>query len=576
MNDESTREAALKFAVYNAVTYEGRAQIGSVMGRIMAEFPALRSKAEDVSTTVREVVSEVNSWSREKQNSMLMERWPELLEQEEKEEEKKGLPPLENVDRFEMVRTRFAPNPDGALHLGSAEPIIFCDEYAKMYDGNFILRYEDTSPDVKTPILEMYEWINEDLEWLGVKVDEVYIQSDRLEIYYKYAVKLIKMGEAYVCTCKPKDFKRLYMAKEACPCRDLSPEENLGRWRKMLDGSYQKGEAVVRIKTELDHPNPAIRDWPALRIVEGSHPRVGDKYKVWPLYNFSCAIDDHELEISHIIRGKEHEVNTTRQRYISEHLSWEFPEIINIGRLGLEVGVLSKSKIRGGIEAGEYTGWDDPRLGTLRSLKRRGLQPEAIREIMIQVGPKPINVTLSWDHIASVNRGIIEYEARRYYFVKDPVPLTVSGIEDECIARLPRHPDRQEWGNREYTISPSGDEATFVISRDDLDNLGQRDVVRLMGLVNIEILGVTENRVTANYHSQDHQRARELDIPFIHWLPAGVGIEARVVMPDASSVNGLAEEECRDLKEGTMIQFERFGFVRVDESSPFVAYYAHR
>jgi glutamyl-tRNA synthetase len=366
------------------------------------------------------------------------------------------------------------------------------------------------------------------------------------------------------------------MAKEACPCRSNSSEDNLERWTKMLDGTFKKGDAVVRIKTDLEHPNPAVRDWPALRIVEGVHPRQGDKYRVWPLYNFSCAIDDHEMKVSHIIRGKEHEVNTTRQRYLSVHLGWEFPEIINIGRLGLEVGVLSKSRIRSGIEDGSFTGWDDPRIGTLRSLKRRGLQPEAIREVMIQVGPKPINATLSWDHIASVNRKIIEPRARRFTFVRDPVNFKVTDIPGVHDARLPSHPDHPEWGSRDYSVRADNGEAMFIVSGEDAENMRVGGFARLMGLFNIEITHLGSGEIHARFHSKSHQEARELDFPFVHWLPSGVGIQARVVMPNASTAHGIAEERCGDLEIGSMIQFERFGFVRVDNMSPFVAYYAHR
>ena len=576
MSTEEIREAALRHAVHNAATHEGEAQPGPVIGRIMAGFPEMRRKAGEVNEIVSQVVSEVNSWPREKQISVLEERWPELLETKKKEEKKKTLPPLKNVERFKIVKTRFAPNPDGALHLGSAEPIIFCDEYAKMYNGRFILRYEDTSPIIKAPIIEIYDWIKEDLDWLEVKVDETYVQSDRIEIYYNYAVKLLEMGSAYICTCTSQAFKERYMAKKACPCRANSPEVNLERWRKMLDGRFKKGDAVVRIKTDLAHPNPAVRDWPALRITEGVHPRQGDKYRVWPLYNFSCTIDDHEMKVSHIIRGKEHEVNTTRQRYLSDHLGWEFPEIINIGRLGLEVGVLSKSRIRSGIENGSFTGWDDPRVGTLRSLKRRGLQPEAIREVMIQVGPKPINATLSWNYIASVNRRIIESRARRFTFVRDPVNLKVTGILGEHDVRLPSHPDHPEYGSRNYSVKAEKGEAVFVVSGEDAEKMRVGGFARLMGLFNIEITHLGSGEIHAYFHSKSHQEARELDFPFVHWLPSGVGILARVVMPDASTARGIAEEGCRDLEEGSMIQFERFGFVRVDCQSPFVAYYAHR
>ncbi len=499
MSKDEIREAALKYAVHNASTHEGVAQKGPIIARIMGESPELRTQAKTVIAIVEEVLEEVNSWTLERQTQMIQDRWPELLETKRKEEEKKTLPPLENVERFEEIRTRFAPNPDGALHLGSAEPIIFCDEYAKMYDGRFVLRYEDTSPDVKAPILEVYDWIMEDIKWLEVKVDEVYMQSDRLEIYYGYAVKLMEMGAAYVCTCDSTVFKELYMAKKACPCRDQPPEVHLERWGKMLDGTYKKGEAVVRIKTDLEHPNPAIRDWPALRIVTGTHPRQGNKYRVWPLYNYSCGIDDHEMVISHIIR-----------------------------------------------------------------------------ELMIQIGPKPINAMLSWDHVASVNRRIIEPKAKRFYFVKDPVALHVTGIDGNHIAKLMRHPDHLDWGTRDYEVTPDEGEASFVISGEDLDRLDLGGKARLMGLFNIEVTGKTQSGVDARYLSKGRQEAREADAPFIHWLPKGVGMNAKVVMPDASEAKGLAEPSCADLKPDDMIQFERFGFVRVESASPFVAFYTHR
>lgn len=574
MNSDERKAAALKYAVLNASQHGGKARTGPVLSRLLAEFPDLKPRAKELLPLVAEVVEEVNSWPLERQQSMLRERWPELMEPTAAEE-RRGLPPLSNVERFKEIRTRFAPNPDGPLHLGSARPIILCDEYARMYRGRFILRFEDTSPEVKAPIPEMYDWIREDLRWLDAEPDEVYIQSDRLEVYYGYAEKLLSMGAAYVCTCAPSTFKELYLAERPCPCRELPPEVHLDRWGRMLDGTYRKGEAVVRIKTDLHHPNPAVRDWPALRISTAPHPRVGGRYRVWPLYNFSCSIDDHELAVSHIIRGKEHLVNTTRQRYIFEHLGWEYPEILSVGRLGLEAGVLSKSRIRAGVEDGTYSGWDDPRLGTLRALRRRGIQPKAIRELMIQVGSKPVNATFSWGNIASVNRRIVEPRANRFFFVADPVPLYVSGIDGEKVARLPLHPDHPDRGTRDYAVKPDDGHASFVVSRRDAEKMASGNIVRLMGLFNVEVLEAKPGRVEARLHSEDYQEARALDVPFIHWLPEGVGVEAEVVMPDASVAAGLAEPGCSALPVDGVIQFERFGFVRVDSASPFVAYYAH-
>ncbi len=574
MTNDDIIEVARKFAAHNASQHDGKAQSGSVIGKILAEHPELKSRVKKVIPIINRGIQEVNAWTQEEQQRYVEEKYPKLLETKKIEEAPKTLPPLDNVDKWPMVKTRFAPNPDGALHLGSAEPITFCDEYAKMYDGHFILRFEDTSAEVKPPILEMYDAIIEDLEWMGVKIDEKYIQSDRIEIYYKYAEQVLTEGNAYVCTCEVEAFKELYMAKQACPCRELDPEEQLSRWNKMLDGTYKQGEAVVRIKTDLKDPNPAVRDWPALRISEAWHPRQGNKYRVWPLYNFSCGIDDALMGVSHIIRGKEHDVNTTRQRWLQKHLGWKYPEIINVGRLGLEAGILSKSKMRAGIEDGTYSGWDDPRLGTLRSLRKRGIQPEAIRNIMIHVGPKPVNVSISWDNFAAENRQIIEPRSNRYSFVENPIKLTVKDVEKTITARLPVHPDYPERGYRVHVFKPVDGVIQLYLSSNDLERIQKDGLVRLMGIANIMITGIRDE-IEATYHSDDYQIAREKEAPFLNWIPFGEGVEAKVIMPDASEAIGLAEASVQDMKPDDMFQFERFGYCRVEHSKPFVAYFTH-
>jgi glutamyl-tRNA synthetase len=568
---DKVRASAEKYAVFNASQYGGKANPGSVMGRIFAEYPDAKANAKDVQRLVMGVIADVNSWSMERILETV-KQWPELFEAK-KPEEKKTMPPLKNVDKWPMVKVRFAPNPDGPLHLGSAESIIFSDEYAKMYKGHFILRFEDTSADVKPPIPQMYQWIPEDLKWLGVNVDEKYVQSERLQIYYDYAEKVLAMGKGYVCTCESEEYKRLYMAKTPCPCRELPPEEHMRRWKMMLNGGFKRGEAVVRIKTDITHPNPAIRDWPALRISTRSHPIQKKKYRVWPLYNFSCAVDDHLMGVSHVIRGKEHEVNSARQKYLYDHFGWQFPEVINVGRLGLEAGILSKSKIRAGVDAGTYSGWDDPRLGTLRALKRRGIQPETIREIMVQVGPKPINVMISWGNFAAANKKIIDPRSNRYFFVADPVELRVKGVQEALHAKLHLHPDHPERGDREYTIKPDGGVCTVLVAKKDIEE-AKGKLVRLMGLVNVEVTKVGKV-AEGKFHSVEHQVAREKGAPFIHWVTEEGSVPAEVVMDDASVASGRAEKLVGKLKVDDMLQFERFGFVRVDSKDPLRFYYAH-
>jgi glutamyl-tRNA synthetase len=403
-DNQELRDSIRKSALLNAVSHDGKAQIGAILGKLLGEKAELRSQVKELSVVINEVLAEVNSLPLEEQKRIVNEKWPETQKKAVAEEKK--LPPLPNVDKYKQVVTRFSPNPDCVIHLGSARAILLSHEYARMYNGKFILRFEDTDPKVKKPGLLFYPKIREDLKWLGCKVDEEYIQSDRIPIYYEYAERLIKDGNAYVCNCVPEEFRKKILERKPCPCRGLPPAEHLKRWKCMLDGTYPEGSAVMRVKTDLNHPNPAVRDWPALRIIEPvkyPHQRVGSKYRVWPLYNMAAGLDDHLLGITHIIRGKEHLTNGVRQEYLYKHLGWEYPQAIHYGRLKITGAFLSKSKIVAGVRDGTFNGWDDPRLATFAALRKRGVTPEAIKKMIIDVGPKPADVTLSWENLYAYN-----------------------------------------------------------------------------------------------------------------------------------------------------------------------------
>ncbi|NJE30749.1 glutamate--tRNA ligase [Thermococcus sp. 18S1] len=572
----NVEELILKYALINAYTHKGKANPKAVIGKVLGENPELRPKAKEVIPIVNEIVEKVNGMGLEEQEAKLREIYPEFFEaKKEKKEEKKGLPPLPKAEKGKVV-TRFAPNPDGAFHLGNARAAILSHEYARLYGGRFILRFDDTDPKVKRPEPKFYEWIKEDLEWLGFKVDEVHIASDRLEIYYRYAEELIKGGKAYVCTCKPEEFRELRDKGIACPHREEPPEVQLERWKKMLNGEYKEGEAVVRIKTDLKHPNPAVRDWPALRIIDNAdHPRVGDKYRVWPLYNFASAIDDHELGVTHIFRGQEHAENETRQRYLYDYFGWEYPQTVHHGRLSIEGVILSKSKTRKGIEEGKYLGWDDPRLGTIRALKRRGIRPEAIRELIIEVGLKRSDTTISWDNLAAINRRIIEPIANRYFFVADPIPMYIEGYDEEFIAEIPLHPDHPERGVRRLKFVPG---KPVYVSKDDMELFKPGNFVRLKDLFNVEIVEVSEEGIKVRFHSVDYEVARENRWRMVHWVTDGKPCEVLVPEGDELVVRkGLLESDA-GVSVDDVVQFERFGFVRIDEVTPekVVAIFAHR
>jgi glutamyl-tRNA synthetase len=585
--DNDLREFIRKAALLNAVGHDGKAQAGAMVGKVLGEKQELRSRVKELSGVINSVVNEVNSLSLDEQKTIVEANWPETQKKHEAEE--KRLSPLPNADKYKQIVTRFSPNPDCVLHLGSARAILLSHEYARIYNGKFILRFEDTDPKIKKPSLKFYESIRADLKWLGCKVDEEYIQSDRLPIYYEYTEKLIAGENAYVCECVPEEFRKITIAKQACPCRELPATENLERWHRMLNGGYTEGQAVVRVKTDLDNPNPAVRDWPALRIIDTKkhpHPRVGSKYIVWPLYNLAAGLDDHLMGMTHIIRGKEHYTNMVRQKYMYEALGWEYPEAIHYGRLKITGAFLSKSKIVQGVKEGLYTGYDDPRLGTFAALRKRGITPEAIKKMIIDVGTKSNDITLSWENLFSYNRKILDASSDRYFFVAQPTELKVTGVPKAFQSKLLLHLEHPERGFREYTVTPSGDDkaATFWITSKDAENAHQ--IIRLMELFNIKIpdlqftldkLGPPISIIEAEYISESYEDVRKIKPQVIQWIPKGTEYPSQVVMPDASVVEGFAEADCKKLKPDAIIQFERFGFVRVNEvGEKIVVYYAHK
>ncbi|RLG91791.1 MAG: glutamate--tRNA ligase [Candidatus Hecatellales archaeon] len=579
INSDKLEEVIRKHSLLNAYLHKGKAQPQVVLGKIIGEMPWLREKAKEVLEKVKVIVEEVNRLSVEEQKRTLEENWPELLQAKAKPE-KKVLPPLPNVEKYSKVVTRFSPNPDCVLHLGSARAVVLSWKYAKMYNGEFYLRFEDTDPRYKRPVLEFYDLIREDLIWLGCRWDKEIIQSDRLEIYYEYAKRLLEVGGGYVCTCQPQTFKEKILSCKPCPCRELPKETQLERWEKMLDGSFGEGEAVVRVKTDLNHPNPAVRDWPAIRIIDTKkfpHPRVGDKYRVWPLYNFSSGLDDHLLGITHIIRGKEHLTNEQRQRFLYNYFGWDYPEAIHYGRLKITGAVLSKSEIKLGVEKGVYGGYGDPRLATLIALRRRGITAEAVVRLMLEVGVKPVDVTLSWENLYAYNRKILDPKADRYFFVSNPIKLEVLNVEKPYTAKLHLHPDYPEKGFRVFQLKPENGRLTLLVSTSDLNLLKPEKVVRLMGLFNIQVKNVEEKLVKAVFHSETYEEAKKLHAPLIHYLPPTKGVKTVVVMPDGSTIEGLAEESCGKLKAGDVIQFERFGFVKIEKvNQEILAYYTHK
>ena len=555
MND--LEEIVYKHALLNAAKHKGSANPGAVMGSIMANEPELRSRAKEIGPLAGKIVAQVNALSGEEQASEMEKYNVEV--QEKKKVKEEGLQELPGT--HENIVLRFAPNPSGPLHIGHSRAAVPNAEYVKRHDGKLILRIEDTDP--KRVYEDAYEMIPEDLKWLGINPDEIVYQSDRFDIYYDYARQLIEKGAAYMCTCDGATFKELKDNCKACPCRDNSVEENLELWDKF--DTMDAGEAVLRVKTDINHKNPAIRDWVAMRLVDETHPRMGNKYRIYPMMNFSVAVDDHLMGMTHVLRGKDHLANSEKQKYLYDHMGWDLPEFIHYGRLKMEDIALSTSKALEGIENGTYSGWDDPRLGTLRAVARRGIDPRTIYNLITEIGVKMADSAISWKKIYGLNRNLLEPIANRYFFVEDPQLIEVENYnEGEVVVERPLHADHMDRGNRLLPFNGSA----YLAKSDIADG-----VFRLMDAVNVDIKG---DEIT--YNSTSFEDARDLKARIIQWVPVEDNVKVTIVMDDASLKTGLGEAALCDLKVGDIVQFERVGFARLDEikDDELIFYYAHK
>ncbi len=553
-------EEIRKYALQNAVFFKGKANPKAVLGKILSGFPEYRAKAEEVTETINGIVEEINSMSPEAQSEELAKIDSSLLVKEKKERVYQ-LPELDGVGK--EVVMRIAPGPSGPLHIGHTRVAILNDEYLKRYGGKLILRVEDTNPEKIDP--EAYDMIPEDLEWLGVKTHETFVQSERFDLYYGRVRELVEMGHAYVCTCDGDEWRNLKEQALPCPCRNLPAETQLERYEKFLSGEYGEGEAVTVIKTDLAHPNPAVRDFVALRIVSCPHPLTGDRYSAYPMMNLSVAVDDYEMGMTHVIRGKDHLNNTFRQEYVFDYFGWKKPVYYHYGLVNIPDTVLKTSLIRQSIRDGEYAGWDDVRTGTVRALGKRGIRPEAIRRYWVEAGMKSVDIQFSWDNLYGMNRDLIDDSSNRYFFVKDPVRYDIDGIKT-IRGEAPLHPNHPERGMRHYELSGSN---TVFLSAADSVEFTDTGRIRLKGLCNIK------SGLPAVYDGNDVSILKE-GVHAVQWVSRD-SIRTEVLMPDGTVAEGLTEDAVLKEKSDT-IQFERFGFVKLEDVSPTLvkAVYTHR
>ena len=561
------RREAEAAALFNALKHDSDAQVGAIMGPLMGENPEFRPHGDEIPGIIEPLLTELNALSTAEKRERLRELAPERIEKLDAEDDTddRSLPDLPNVEAYDSVRMRVAPNPNGPWHLGHARMAAVVGTYAERYDGSFVCRFDDTDPETKRPDLDAYGAILDAIEYLGFEPDEVVNASDRVETYYDYAEELIENDGAYTCSCSAETFSERKNAGEACPHRDKPVETTRSEFESMIDGEYGSGEMVLRVRTDIEHKNPALRDWVAFRMIDTPHPReAAAEYRCWPMLDFQSGIDDHEFGITHIVRGIDLQDSAKRQGFLYEYFGWEYPEVIHWGHVqtdDYEVK-MSTSTIKELIASGELDGWDDPRAPTLASLRRRGIRGEAIVNAMVQLGTSTSNVDLSMSSVYAENRALVGNADRRF-FVRDGVEKPISG--GPVAGTPPLHPDHEERGNRRLPV-----EDAVLIEPDDLPPAGERVWLKGFGPVRH-----TDGKF--EFTGEDIDIVRNGDVDVVHWVPKAGSVPLRLLRMDGEE-SGYAEPGTDAYDPDDVVQFERIGYARIDRhgGDGSVAYFAHR
>jgi glutamyl-tRNA synthetase len=548
------KKIILKYTLLNAVQHDGKANVQVVLGKILSEKPELKNKIKDLISDIQKTVKDVNSWNKEKQENEMKKLGFTV---EKKVKEKKELPDLPDA-KIGKVITAFPPEPSKFIHLGHAKAALVNYLYAKKYKGKFIVRFEDTNPlSVKK---EYYDAFIDGLKWLEINWDKLDYTSNHIQKFYDVTERLIKENKAYVCVCQQDEIKKNRKLMVKCKCRKNSVQKNLELWKKMLT-NFKEGEASVRIKISMNHKNAAMRDPSIMRVIDYPHVRIGSKYRVWPMYDFATSLMDGWEGVTHRVRSKEFEMRRELQQFIQKTVGLKITYITEMARFNLEGVPSSGRQIREMIQNKELTGWDDPRLTTLIALKRRGFDPEGIKEFLISTGVTKTESMLTWDVLESFNRSIIDPKCNRYFAVFDSVEIKITDAPDIKKMSVHLHPDFPKRGFREIPVNLN----KIYISKDDFDKLKGKEV-RLIGLFNVKL----------DKQARFASKEVEMKMPKIQWV-SEENVPIKIVMNNGSLKQCIAEPEIKKLKADDRIQLVRIGFTRIDHVKPeIILYFTHK
>ncbi|EFP91469.2 glutamyl-tRNA synthetase [Puccinia graminis f. sp. tritici CRL 75-36-700-3] len=494
-----------------------------------------------------------------------------------------------------QVVTRFPPEPSGYLHIGHCKAAILNQHYAKIYDGKFLVRFDDTNPSKEKE--EFQDAILEDLGLLGVKGDRMSYTSDYFDQLYGYATEMISKGKAYCDDTEQEVMKNQRMARQPSQRRDSTTEENLSRFEEMKLGTPEGLRWCLRAKIRYDDLNGTLRDPVIYRCNVLPHHRTGEKWKIYPTYDFACPIVDSIEGVTHALRTNEYRDRNPQYWWMQEALGLRRVEIKDFARVNFVYTLLSKRKLKWFVETDRVRGWDDPRFATVRGIRRRGMTIQAMRDFMIGQGDSQQQVNMEWDVLWSINKRIIDPIVPRHFAISNTnkVSAVIKGGQGEAyVESLPAHKKNPEVGSKKVTYSP-----TIYIEQSDATCFDVDEEITLMDWGNAIIRvkstgpdGLVTGLELELHLAGDFKKTKKK----VHWLttdeagstPSGAGLQNVVLLDydylitkrkieDDDEIDdfitpvsefredAIADGNIRTMKKGEILQFERKGYYIIDK-----------
>lgn len=480
-----------------------------------------------------------------------------------------------------QVITRFPPEPSGYLHIGHAKAAMLNQYFAKMYEGKLIIRFDDTNPSKERS--EFEETILEDLELLEIKPDILTHTSDYFDKLYDYGVQIIKAGKAYADDTGVEQMREERTNGIASKHRDTSVEENLKRFEEMKSGSAEGARWCIRAKISVDDPNKALRDPVIYRCNATPHHRTGDKWKVYPTYDFACPIVDSLEGVTHALRTNEYRDRNPQYAWMIEALALRKVVVWDFSRVNFVYTLLSKRKLHWFVDEKLVKGWDDPRFPTVRGIRRRGMTVEALRQFMLAQGPSQAQLMLEWDSFWALNKKVIDPVAPRHWAIAKEGMVTATindAVEEE--KDVPLHKKNPDVGTKKTVYSKN-----VILEKEDADSFEDKEEVTLMDWGNAILKSKSDGALEFDLHlAGDFKKTKKKitwlalpspNHPLIHAtlldydylitkkkLDENDSVEDFVTPVTEFRTECWADANVSKLSKGDIMQFERKGYYIVD------------